>query len=218
MRSRLLALAAALGLTASPVAAHPHIFVDTGVQFLFDEAEQLAAIRVVWVYDELYSLLITEDMGLDPDFDGVLTPEELARLSGFDMNWDAGFAGDVRGFADERPIGLSRPMDWSADYRDGKIITTHVRALDTRLDPRSAEVVLRLYDPTFYTAYAATLTQSAEGAEGCVAEAVPFDPDTAYPILEKRLAEAEAAGTDVEMDFPEVGDVFADEVHLLCAP
>lgn len=218
MRTLLLALIAASTFAAAPARAHPHIFVDTSVQFLFNEADDLAAVRIIWVYDELYSLLITEDLGLDPDFDGVLTPAEVETLSGFDMNWDEGFAGDTRGFAGERALSLSRPVEWTAGFQDGKIITTHVRALSAPMDPRDAEVVLRLYDPSFYTAYTAVDTQLVQGTTECTAEAAGFDTDAAYAYLQAKLDEAEAKGADVELDFPEVGEAFADEVRLICGP
>ena len=218
MRKTLSTLTAIIALAASPLGAHPHIFVDASVQFLLDDEEQLAGIRVIWVYDELYSLLITEDMALDPDFDGVMTPEEIEQHSGFDMNWDEGFAGDVRGFSGEEAIKLSRPVEWSAAYEEGKIITTHLRLLENRLDPRDNELVFRLYDPTFYTAYSATEIHLVEGAPDCFAEANRFDPETAYAYLEARLEEADDAGVDVELEFPAVGAVFADEVRLICAP
>ncbi len=218
MRLIAFTVAVVLGLATAPARAHPHIFVDTSVQFLFNEAEDLAAVRIIWAYDELYSLLITEELGLDPDYDGILTPAEIEALSGFDMNWDEGFAGDTRGFAGEQPIALSRPVEWSAAFEDGKIITTHVRAFDQAIDPRDAEVVMRLYDPSFYTAYTALPTQLVQGTADCEAEAVAFDTDTAYAYLQAKLDEAEAKGADVELDFPAVGEAFADEVRLICGP
>lgn len=217
MRGAGIILAAGVAGLAAPAAAHPHIFIDTGVEFLFDDAGKLAALRVVWAYDELYSLLILEDMGLDDDYDGVLTEAERAALSGFDMAWVEGYDGDLRGTAGGQDLALSGPLDWTADVRDGRIITTHVRALETRVDPRAAPVVLRPYDPTFYTAYSATLANTASAA-GCTAETVPFDEDAAYAGLEQALAEAEAGGMDVEMDYPAVGALFADEIRLTCGP
>ncbi len=218
MRMFAFPLAALLALFPAQSGAHPHIFVDTSIQFLFDSDEQLAGVRVIWIYDELYSLLITEDLGLDQDFDGQLTSDEIEKLSGFDMNWDEGFAGDVRGFSNEQALDLSRPVEWSATFEEGKIITTHVRALAERVDPRDTELVFRLYDPTFYTAYSATEIHLVEGAPDCFAEAKRFDPEIAYAYLEDRLDEAEATGMDVEMNFPAVGAIFADEVRLICAP
>jgi hypothetical protein len=48
-------------------------------------------------------------MGLDPDWDGKLTPEEEARLSGFDMKWDPEFPAIPMRLQGEAPLALSRP-------------------------------------------------------------------------------------------------------------
>jgi polyphosphate kinase len=48
------------------------------VHFLFSDKGQLAAIRVVWAYDEFFSFLILEDHALDRDFDGAIAEEEKA--------------------------------------------------------------------------------------------------------------------------------------------
>lgn len=203
------------GAAPAALTAHPHIYVDTGVQFIFDDAGDLAAVRVIWVYDELYSLLISEDLGLDPDFDGILMPQEREKLSGFDMNWDDGYAGDTIGQGPDGPLGLSRPVEWTADLRDGRIVTTHVRALDAPVDPSQGEIVLRLFDPSFYTAYSATLSPQIEGREGCEATIVNADLDAAYAFLDETMRQL-PENTDTEMDFPEVGEAFAEEVHLTC--
>ena len=65
---------AALLACATPLGAHPHIFVDTGFEVILDAEGRLTHLRITWAYDEFYSLLVTEDRGLDPDYDGVLTP------------------------------------------------------------------------------------------------------------------------------------------------
>lgn len=201
-------------MSGAPLNAHPHVYVDAGVQFIFDEAGDLAAVRVIWVYDELYSLLVTEDMGLDADFDGILMPSEREKLSGFDMNWTEGFAGDTVGHGPDGALSLSRPVEWSADLTDGRIVTSHLRALEEPVDPGKGPVVLRLFDPSFYTAYSASLPAQIEGRDGCTAEIVRPDLDAAYAFLETALENQTA---DVEQDYPEVGEVFAEEVHLTCA-
>ncbi len=203
------------GASIQPLNAHPHIYVDAGVQFIFDSSGDLAALRVTWIYDDLYSLLITEDFGLDADLDGILMPEEREKLSGFDMNWVEGFAGDTVGFGPEGELGLSRPVEWSADLKDGRIVTTHVRALDTPIDPTTGEVVLRLFDPSFYTAYSASLTPQIRGRTDCLTEVVKPDLDEAYAYLDNAL-NAQPLDSDAELDFPEVGEAFAEEVHLKC--
>lgn len=204
------------GAMAAPLNAHPHVYVDTGVEFLFNDDGALAAVRVVWVYDELYSLLITEDLGLDTDFDGILMPQEREKLSGFDMNWAESFAGDTIARGTEGELALSRPLEWTADLRDGRIVTTHLRAFDTPIDPGTHPVELRLFDPSFYTAYSASLPTTFTGREGCAAEVIHPDLEEAYAFLEATIR-AQPENADVELDFPAVGATFADEIHLTCA-
>ena len=84
------------GLTAcAPAAlAHPHVFVDVTLRFLPDEDGRLTGVEVIWRYDDFFSLLLLEDMGLDPDGDMELSGEERAALKGFDLvDWPEGFEG-----------------------------------------------------------------------------------------------------------------------------
>jgi len=213
-------LACLLALPAGRLSAHPHIFIDAGVTLVFDEDGQLGAVRVVWVYDELYSLLTVEERGLDPDFDGVLTEAERAQLSGFDMNWIDGFEGDAFLLMGDQKIALSDPLEWDARYENGQILTTHLRALPERIRIGEDPAILQIYDPTYYTAYEIALPTRLENApEGCAAQL--FVPDFEAAADQLREALREFAGSDdafLETDFPPVGELFAEEVRVTCAP
>jgi ABC-type uncharacterized transport system substrate-binding protein len=210
------AAVAALGL-ASPALAHPHIFIDAAVHPVFDTDGKLAAVRVVWRYDELYSLLVLEDMGLDQDYDGVLTEAEIAALDGFDMNWDPDYAGDLYVLAEERELALSRPVEHSTQVQDGRIVTMHTRALETRVEVGTAPVVFQVYDPSFYTAYQLTLPSRVEGREDCTAQVYTPDLTDANRALLDALAELGANQSVEDYDFPAVGADFAEELRLACA-
>ena len=123
---RAFSLAACLALPV-PVWAHPHVFVDTTLKVLTDDRGRVFAIEVTWVYDELFSLLVLEDMQLDGDYDGVLTAAEQARLDGFDMNWDPGFEGDLYVHAAGAELALNPPEPLQTRFADGKITTLHRR-------------------------------------------------------------------------------------------
>ena len=45
---------AVMGLIAvsQPALAHPHVFVDTGLEVIFDEQGRATGIRISWTYDE----------------------------------------------------------------------------------------------------------------------------------------------------------------------
>ena len=77
---RCAAAAALAGLAAGQAGAHPHVFLDGGAHFIFDDQGRLAAIRVIWQYDAFASLFILESLEVDKDGDGVLTDDETAKV------------------------------------------------------------------------------------------------------------------------------------------
>ena len=54
-------------LNPGQAGAHPHEFIDTAITLRTDEEGRLGAIGVVWVWDDLTSMLIIEDLGMDSD-------------------------------------------------------------------------------------------------------------------------------------------------------
>ena len=113
----------ALGFCLAPfaAAAHPHVFIDAGVSFIFDKNGKLSAVKVEWSYDDMYTLLQLDEMGLDSDGDGVITVSEQQRLAGFDTNWIDGFEGDVYLTQNGKPLKLGRPQDPGATLEDDSL-------------------------------------------------------------------------------------------------
>jgi polyphosphate kinase len=210
------AAALALALAAPAAAAHPHVFVDAGVEVRFDAAGRVAALRIVWVYDDFTSMLILSDLGLAPGPGDRLDAAALDRLRGFDMNWQPGFAGDTAMAVGAAGAALGPPEAWTADYVQGRVVTSHVRALADPADPAAAPVVIRLYDPTYYTAYTVAAVPALKGRDGCAAEVWGPDLGAASAMLEAALAEL--AGGDAEAEFPAVGAAFSEEIRVTCAP
>jgi ABC-type uncharacterized transport system substrate-binding protein len=211
-------LCAAALAASGPALAHPHIFIDTGLHLIFDDTGQLAAVRVVWAYDEFTSLLVLEDRGLDSDYDGKLTEDELARLDGFDMGWDEGWPGDLYLKVGEREVALSRPVEHTASFESGRIVTTHLRALETRVEVGGPPVVFAAYDPSYYVAYTLALPTRFEGREGCEAAIAQPNLSAANQRLLDAMAELTADQSLEEYDFPPVGEEFAEKLTVTCAP
>lgn len=212
-----LALLALPLLTAPrPASAHPHIFIDTGLEVIFDGQGRAVAVRVTWTYDDFYSLLMIEDRKLDADYDGVLTPEEEAMLAGFDMDWDPDYNGDLFVYAGDFEVPLSRPADWTASYRDGRITSTHLRRFVEPPAP-GAPLVIQVYDPGYYTAYFIEGTPVLTGSSGaCRVEVFEPDRSAADAILMAAIDEMGRSG-DLEMDFPAVGAAYSEEARITCA-
>lgn len=205
-----------LCLLAGPVAAHPHIFINTGLVFVVDAQNRLTHVQVTWEYDELYSLLVTEQLGVDEDYDGVLTQADLEKLTGFDMQWIEGYNGDLVGEMDGAPLVLSGPSQATATLEDGKVVTTHMRRIEGApvLD---GPVVFRPYDGTYYSAYEVRRPVHVQGRNSC--DITLNEPDI-KGALAMTQAELAAMPEDFDMEAAGLGDIgarFATQVWVTCA-
>lgn len=201
------------GLWPSAPAAHPHIFVDAGLTLVVEQGV-VTAVEVTWLYDELYTLILMEDYGLDPDFDLVLTEEEVAQTLGFDLNWSHGFEGGLVMRRGEAELALGDPSPVSLELvGDGQLRTTHRRAV-TDLGGAEA-LVAQVYDPEFYVAFEMTGDMVVQGMT-CTPHLLRADLDAAYEGLEAAM-DAIGGTVAAEDNFPAVGGLFADRVVFECA-
>jgi ABC-type uncharacterized transport system substrate-binding protein len=199
-----------LAPTAAP--AHPHIFIDGGVDFLFDGAGRIESLRVTWIYDPLNSLFMLEDLGIDASAPAPLAPDERTRLAAYQTEWVEGFDGDSYLFHDGARVGLSGPLEPDAELRAGQVVISFRRSVATPFRP-DVSTVVEVYDPTYFTAYAVTEAPQLEGAPpGCSADVIPFRPTSALAALKERLLEI-PIDADPE---GEPGALFADRVRVTC--
>ncbi len=211
-----LAAAAFLAL-ATPASAHPHMFVDTELEAIFDAEGRLAAVRITWIYDELTTLMSVSDGGYDKDGDGALSEAEMQPLQGFDMEWGVDFLGDFQINRGEEKLALvPGPQDWTSAWRDGHLISTHVRRLAQPVAPGPEPLVLKPYDPGYYTAYAITGTPVVTGRSDCTAQVFEPDLSAAQKALAAALDEYSPDQSLEEMGYLMIGESYAEEVRLTC--
>ena len=207
-------VAACVVCMALPLGAHPHIFVDAGLRLILNAEGRLAAVDVTWRYDALYSMLLTEDYGLDPDHDLRLTPDEIAITLGFDLNWSGGFAGGLVITQGGAPLDIGPPVPVSLRLLEtGQIETVHRRPVLGA--PPMATLEAQIFDPDFYVAFEMILDLDLTDAPGCSADLIRADLDAAYGVLEAAL-DAIGGAVAAEDNFPPVGAYFADRVVITC--
>lgn len=203
-------------MAAGAAAAHPHVFVDTGLEILLDDQNRATGVRISWTYDDLTSLQLIADRGLDEDFDGVLTPEEEAAILGFDMNWPPGVAGDTYALLGETPLDWSGPQEVTVAYADAKLTSSHLRRFAQPVELGAQPLIVQAYDTSYYTAYAVVRAVVSGGQGNCSAEIFAPEASEANEVL--RAAMAELSPTDdAEALFPAVGAAFAEEARVTCA-
>jgi ABC-type uncharacterized transport system substrate-binding protein len=208
MKRRVLALAT--GLLAAPLGAHPHIFVDTALRFETNDAAEVTGVTVTWTYDDFFTILIFEDMGLDPDGDGELTEAELEKLRGFDLEvWPEGFEGDLYLYSGGEKIEMPRPRAIDVTVEDGRIVSMHYREIPA---VKADGLEVMQYDPTYYVAYDVSQGVSFT-SPACDATVSDPDPEAGEAALEQELA------TTPEDIFDEmmIGIHFADRIEISCA-
>lgn len=198
-----------------PALAHPHVFIDTGLEFIVDEAGQLTHVRVTWAYDELFSLLQLEDMRLDQDGDGALTESEQQFLTGFDAQWMEGYNGDLVVTAGGAPVALSGPLEPHATTEDGRIVTTHLRAVEGGPIPAEA-ISAKAFDESYYTAYDVTRPVTVSGPATCLLERIEPDIEGQLAQMQAFLLTLDAEYDLEENDIPLVGESFATEILISC--
>lgn len=210
MRRVLIIPALLASLAATPVAAHPHVFVDVGLTFETDGQGALTGIEVTWSYDDLFSMLILSDRGLDADGDMVLTEAERAELIGFDLtDWPEGFEGALFVETEAGKLSLGPPEALSIRMEDGHIVTRHRRPVTAA---GSGDMTVRAFDPSYYAAL--SMTGAMTLPEGCTGKLSEADDAAADEKVE-------GLGNTADEGFfnaVEVGRYYADTLIVTCEP
>ncbi|WP_416896764.1 MAG: DUF1007 family protein [Minwuia sp.] len=176
MWKRVAAALAMLGPVAlpQPASAHPHVWVDTESAFLFDEQGRVEAIRIVWKFDELYSAFAIQ--GADENRDGETTEAELTHQAGINREhlaeWDY-FTNMKVGLGDAAYRDVT---EFGGRNEDGILVYWYVLPLDHPVDPRSAAIRFRTFDPSYYVAFDTdpekTVALEGPAPDGCRAVGV----------------------------------------------
>lgn len=201
------ALALTIAILPAALGAHPHVFVDSSVQLDINADAQVTDVTVTWTYDDFTTLLILEDLGIDPDGDGILTAAETEQMLGFDLiQWPDGFEGDLYLYRDGAKVPLAHPTPVSVTLTDGRLTGTHQRVVP---DVPADGLVLRQYDPTYFVAY--TLGSVTLPAP-CRADITPPDPAKAEAALKDAIENT----PEDHFEVLELGIYHADEVVISC--
>lgn len=195
---------------AAPARAHPHVFVDVGLTFETDGQGNLTGIEVTWAYDDLFSMLILSDRGMDMDGDMTLTEDERDALIGFDLtDWPEGFDGALFIETAAGQVTLGPPEALSVRMENGQIVTRHRRPVTP---VRPGKMTVRAYDPSYYAAL--SMTGAMELPAGCVGSVTEADEAAA----DEQVEDLGNTADEGFFDAVEVGQYYADRLVVTCEP
>ena len=128
--------------------SHPHVFIENTLTIVFDQ-KGMAGVRVKWVFDELFSSMITEDY--DKNHNGNLENYEIRIIKekAFSnlKNFDFFTFIEIHG----KPFTVQYVREFTASLTKGKLnyefyIPCHVSATNS-----FKELKISQYDPSYYT-------------------------------------------------------------------
>lgn len=202
--------------TASPAAAHPHLWIDVTATVVFDAQGRMTALETRWTFDEIYTAFATE--GMDTDGDGLFSSEELAPLAAENVKQLA----EWNYFAAVEAGGKLAPIlpvtTYAMTSGDGKLTLDMTLTLKRPVDPMAAPPRFAFFDPTYYIdmsfARDAPL-ELADAPAGCRAR-IDTPESASGTVVADEIATAMKA--DPEKPLTSLGARFAEWVSLICTP
>jgi ABC-type uncharacterized transport system substrate-binding protein len=137
----------ALGLRGDPVAAHPHVWIDAAVTFVFED-RMLVGLRQRWAFDEFFGSYVIEEH--DANRDGVFDQTELdtVREQAFGNLEEYGYFTHVR--LDGEQLPLAEVSDFAARVENGALVYEFTLPLPEPVDPGAERFAAGVYDVEYY--------------------------------------------------------------------
>lgn len=187
MLKKALTSIALITLMAAPAVAHPHVWVDSASEILFDKSGRIVAIRHHWRFDEGFSAYAIQ--GLDTNEDGKYSREELDPLA--QVNVESLSEYDFFTFMSvgKKDIDFSEPRDYWLDLDAGQL-TLHFTLPLTKPAKPDAAAILEVYDPEYFVAFELPSTEAVrlvDAPAGCgltVRLARELDADAATALAQ----------------------------------
>lgn len=194
--------------------AHPHVFVDGGIDFVFGGSSTLRALELTWLYDEFETLYILSQLGLNLNEQGDVNEDDRRKLVDALSMWPDDFDGSAHLTLRDQVVSLDWPKNVDADLVDGRLKLTFLRHLSEPLDMRDQRADVAFYESTYFFAFKITNTPKLKDLDAaCSAEIIPFKPE---PNDASLLAQLAALNREETPQDENVGILFADRIALQC--
>jgi ABC-type uncharacterized transport system substrate-binding protein len=192
---RLLAVGAALlaGLDASVAQAHPHVWVTVETTVLYDDKQQITALKENWTFDKAYSQYALD--GLEQDASGNYTPAAFAELTKENIESLKDYNYFTEIYVEGKRIETAPPIG-ATNVRDDKAILhfTMTVPLAQPIKPGTLKVSFLVYDPEFYISFTFAEKDPIHMGPGAPAGCGPkIEPATGDPTKSKTWGGAYAA-------------------------
>lgn len=193
----------------SPAGAHPHAWIDLRSYVVLDNDGNVSAIEAEWLFDDFYSLFVTEELGKD----GATEEAALKELAKTNLNnlREYDYFTEVR--VDGEKVELGKVTEYDSELRNGRLWMRFIVPLKTTVDAISRRLTYAVFDPAYYIEIlhleGDVVGFTGVGANDCTALVVPPKPTTEAIML------AQASEIDAKPDNA-LGRIFAEQVEVSC--
>ncbi len=132
---------------APPAQAHPHVFIDNHLIFVFD-GSMLVGFREIWVFDDIFSQQLLEQF--DTDHDGHFSNEESDAVAKGTLPNLASFHYFTYLWLDGKLLPQITPSDFHAAAESSIVAFNFMVKLPKPIDPRHVKFALEANDRTYY--------------------------------------------------------------------
>jgi ABC-type uncharacterized transport system substrate-binding protein len=135
------------GLLPGLACAHPHVFVDNRVTFLFD-GSRLTGFRENWLFDEVFSDQLLQDF--DTNHDGQFSKAESDKVGTETLPNLAQFRYFTYVWVGGKDVGKIVPTDFRASAHDKLVTFDFLVKLPRPVDPRREDFAVEINDREYY--------------------------------------------------------------------
>ena len=128
--------------------AHPHIFIDTRLDFLFDE-KGIAGIIEEWTFDDMTGAMTFEDF--DKNKNGKFEPNEIAKVKkeAFDALKEFGYFNNI--IIEGKIFKVKYIKNFKVFSRKGKLVYSFLVPCHVVATKANKKISVSLSDPTIFT-------------------------------------------------------------------
>ena len=179
-------------LAGGPARAHPHVFVVSQSEVVFDANGKVRAIRHFWTFDEMYSSFAAQGIGTDGK---PATREQFAPLA----KENAGSLAEMSYFTvakiGGKPVEFGEVTDYWMEETPQHLVTFHVE-LPLKTPVALGKIMsLQVYDPEYYISFefdAKAPPKMVDAPKGCSISS--RKPDDLKPDEKGKLTESFFSG------------------------
>jgi ABC-type uncharacterized transport system substrate-binding protein len=200
-------------LFPAAVFAHPHIFVEARLEVVAGADGNVAELRNVWRFDEIFSSSVLLDF--DKNANLKLDPDELKAVGKTVKESLADFDYYTNVSQNGKPIEISPPDVINVDFKDGQLLMFFA-VKPAKPMPLKGDMTFGVWDPTLYTsmdfASDKDIIVEGDGFKACQHKVVRPNPDEVIAQNQKTLTQAffnDPTGTTMSK-------LFATRIDVTC--